>query len=327
MGAWEQAEGRIQDTVGSEALGAFRLERPLAAGLSQAKADSAAWKPSFFVIGPPRTGTSWLHEVLRDRVLLPHPSKETRFFDTHFQRGLKWYRAHYPAPQGERRVGEIGPTYFASKEARERIAKTFPDAKIVCIFRNPVERLISLYRVRRAYGLIAWSFEEALHRDEEMIESSRYAAHLRAWLDTMGDGQVLAAVYDDLRADPQQFLDRLVDFIRIPRFKLTDSQVRYVHGSDAMTHPRNHSRTQRAMAIAEWLKARRLDRVVAATRNSPLIRLFLGGGPKFGEMPLDITMRLYETFRPEVEQLEAILNRDLSSWKSLDGKQRMEFAS
>src|SRR5882724_7339456 len=45
--------------------------------------------PSFFVIGPPRTGTSWLHEVLSKRASLSHPTKETRFFDRYFDRGLE----------------------------------------------------------------------------------------------------------------------------------------------------------------------------------------------------------------------------------------------
>ena len=43
--------------------------------------------PSFFVIGPPRTGSSWLHEVLTPHAILPSPSKEMRFFDNHFNRG------------------------------------------------------------------------------------------------------------------------------------------------------------------------------------------------------------------------------------------------
>jgi hypothetical protein len=48
-------------------------------------------------------------------------------------------------------MGEVAPTYFASNEARERLANTIPDAKIVCIFRNPVDRILSLYRLKRAY--------------------------------------------------------------------------------------------------------------------------------------------------------------------------------
>src|SRR5690242_7801284 len=77
---------------------------------------------------PPRTGTSWLHEILRGRAVLPSSAKETRFFDSHFHRGMDWYRAHYPKTIDGRCIGEVAPTYFASAEARERIAKLFPQA-------------------------------------------------------------------------------------------------------------------------------------------------------------------------------------------------------
>src|ERR1700689_3408310 len=90
--------------------------------------------PSFFIIGPPRTGTSWLHETLRSHTLLPSPSKETRFFDTHFHRGLKWYLAHYEIGSGKQRIGEVAPTYFASALARERMSRVVRDARIICIF-------------------------------------------------------------------------------------------------------------------------------------------------------------------------------------------------
>jgi hypothetical protein len=68
--------------------------------------------------------------------------------------------------------------------------------------------------------------------------------------------------------------------------------------------------------MADWCKARRLDRVVATVKSSPLLKLFLGGGPAFEELSPAISVRLYELFRPEVEKLEAILDRDLSAWKS-----------
>jgi len=272
--------------------------------------------PSFFVIGPPRTGTTWLYEILKDRALLPAPTKETRFFDKHFHRGIDWYRAHYAHTASDRHVGEIAPTYFASIEASERIARTLPQAKIVCVFRHPVARAISLYKLKRAYGLIPWNFEQAISCDPEMLESSRYATKLKAWQRALGKEQVQAMLYDDLRDEPQNFLDTLVDFVDVPRFALTYSQTMCVHASETMTHPRSYHRTRRATALADWCKARRLDRIVAAVRNSPLRSLFLGGGSPFAEFPRDILLRLYELFRPEVEELESMLNRDLSAWKS-----------
>ena len=271
--------------------------------------------PSFLIIGPPRTGTSWLHEVLSKHTLLPSPTKETRFFDNHFDRGLEWYHAHFLTSTEDRPVGEVAPTYFASNQARERIAKTIPHAKVVCIFRDPVERVVSLYRLKRAYGMIPWSFEEAITRDSELLESSKYGTNLKAWLRTLGPDQVLATVYDDLRDEPQSYLDCVTDFIGVPRFELAPSQIGRVFTSETMTHPRNYYRTRSATAMAEWLKLRQLDTVVAAVKRSPLLKLVLGGGPPFTKLSRDLSLKLYEHFRPEVEELEGLLNRDLSAWK------------
>jgi hypothetical protein len=212
-------------------------------------------------------------------------------------------------------MGEIAPTYFASTPARERIAQVAPQAKIFCVFRNPVERIISLYRLKRAYGLIPWTFEEALDRDSELIETSKYVANLHLWQQSFGSQNVLAGVYDDLKDNPQAFVDQLVDFIGVPRFLLATSQRVSVHDSDSMTQPRSYFRTRTATMASEWFKSRRLDRLVNAFKRSPLCNLVLGGGQPFRRPPDEVVQRLYQKFVPEVERLETILGRDLSSWK------------
>jgi hypothetical protein len=256
-----------------------------------------------------------LHEILKEHALLPKLSKETRFFDIHFHRGAEWYRTHFRTSQQERIVGEVAPTYFASSDARERIAKTVPGAKVVCIFRDPVDRILSLYRLKRAYGLIPWNFEQAIVRDPELTESSKYATNLKEWRRVLGEDRVLPTVYEDIRDKPQSYVDSVVDFIGIPRFTLTPPQLKRIFASEALTHPRSYCRTRSATMMADWCKARRLDRVVTTVKNSPLLKLFLGGGPPFADLPQDVALRLYEDFRPEVEELEVVLNRDLSQWK------------
>jgi hypothetical protein len=278
--------------------------------------DGGKLLPSFFVVGPPRTGTSWLHDVLSQHTVLPYPTKETRFFDKHFDRGFDWYRAHYSVSTGNRLVGEVAPTYFVSNLARERIAERVPAARVICIFRNPVDRLVSLYRVKRAYGMIPWNFEEAIVRDSELLESSKYSTNLKAWLQTLGKDRVLATVYDDLRDEPQAYLDRVADFIDLPRFDLSASQMAPVFASETMTLPRNYYRTRSALMMAEWLKQRQLDTVVAAVKKSPLLKFVLGGGPPFAELSCDLSLKLHDHFRPEVEELETLLQRELSAWKS-----------
>jgi hypothetical protein len=230
--------------------------------------------PSFFIIGPPRTGTTWLHEVFDKRSILPGPVKETRFFDVHFQRGLEWYRAHFSRSAGET-VGEVAPTYFASDEARERLLQTIPEARIICIFRDPVERILSHYRVKRAYGMIAWDLEQTIRRDSELIESSKYATHLKAWQQTFGPDQVVATLYDDLRDQPQTYVDNLADIVCMPRFALSPLETKQVHSSKSLTLPRSYPLTRSATLTAEWCKARRLHSIVWLVKSSPLKNLFL----------------------------------------------------
>ncbi len=273
--------------------------------------------PSFFIIGPPRTGTSWLQTVLNQCAWLSQPTKETRFFDTHFERGVEWYASHYNYKKvgGGRVTGEVAPTYFASSDARGRIAQLIPHAKVVCAFRNPVDRILSLYRLKRAYGWIPWEFEEALEKDPELLESSRYATHLKNWQETFGEGQVLATFYDDMRVDAQNYINRVVDFVGIKRFRLHRLQLRHVLTSEDMTQPRSYYLTRGALRLAEWSKARRLDKLVSTARNMGAFRFFVGGGAKFPELPMVHRSRLRAMFRPEVERLEVMLNRDLSAWK------------
>jgi hypothetical protein len=279
-------------------------------------ADQKRTLPSFFIVGPPRTGTTWLHEVLAPNTLLPSPTKETRFFDLHFSRGLDWYLAHFPAPVEHKPMGEVAPTYFASAHARERIARLIPHAKVVCVFRNPVDRVLSLYRLKRAYGMLPWTLEQAIKKDPELVESGRYATHLKAWLNALDRSQVLVTVYEDLRRDPQTYLDTITDFLDVPRVSLTNQQLQTMHTSEGLTHPRSYFLTRAAHGIAQWFKAERLDRVVAAGKRKFLLKLLLGSGARFEALSPDGARKLYELFRAEVEELESLLDRDFSTWKS-----------
>ena len=272
--------------------------------------------PSFFVAGPPRTGTSWLHSVLSQHASLPVFNKETRFFDVHFARGLSWYARHFPASPPHHPLGEVAPTYFASPQARENLAGTIPHARLIFIFRNPVQRIVSMYRAKLAYGRFPWTFEQALQRDPELMDSGRYSTHLAEWLRIFPRDQILLTFYDDLRRDPQSFIDRLARFVGIPRFILTPAQLGKVYSSGAMTVPRSYLATSAGTAIADWCKARKLEKVVATVKGSPLIKLFIGGGRPFPEIPPETLRRLYELFRPEVEGLESLVARDLSPWKT-----------
>lgn len=271
--------------------------------------------PSFLGVGPPRTGTTWLHETLVGHANLPQSNKEVHFFDRCYEFGLDWYAGNFDQ-SSERVTGEICPTYFASAEARERIALLSPKPKIICTFRDPVVRVFSLYKIKRAYGDITWDFRDALAQDPELMESSRYAHHLVEWRRVFGQENVLAAFYEDFAADRQAYLNRILDFIGISRFALEERHEEKVHSSEGTVYPRNLFVTQLGSNVAGWLKARRLGSVVERVKRSSLMSLFVGGDDRIPPLPKEQVSQLRTIFRAEIEALEQLVGRDLSAWKA-----------
>jgi Sulfotransferase domain len=277
--------------------------------------------PRFLIVGPPRTGTSWIHSVLSSRAVLPAVNKETRFFDLHFHRGLSWYLRQFPkCPSPGAPSGEVGPTYFSSPVARENIFKTLPGVKVLCIFRNPVERIVSLYRLKRAYGMIEGDLERALQCDDELLESGKYATHLKAWIRRFGTEQVQVAFYETLKTQPQCFADKMADFAGVPRFLLGPADLRYVHKSEVLTIPRHYHVTRHASEVAEWMKVHGLGKLVSRIRHSRVGHVLLQGGSRFASLEPRVTQGILETLRSEIDELEDMLNVDLSDWKSSDAE-------
>lgn len=114
--------------------------------------------PHFLVLGAPRAATRWLRSNLSQHPDIFMPSFDLGFFDDapRFRKpGLAWYRQQFAAWQDERLVGESSPTYLpaagGSPSVAGRVEATVPDVRLVALVRQPVERMYSafLHHIRR----------------------------------------------------------------------------------------------------------------------------------------------------------------------------------
>jgi hypothetical protein len=272
--------------------------------------------PNFLVVGPPRTATTWLHDVMKAHANLPRIVKEPRFFDLRYAKGLDWYRKQFEPIAAGTPIGEMGATYFYSANARRRIASVIPHAKIICILRDPVARLYSLYSIRCASGTIRSSFRDALQRDRELIESSRYYFHLTGWIDTFGREQVLVLTYDQLVSDAQAFVDQICRFIGIAPFTIDPSLRKSKNASTDMRSPTLGRLSDVAVRVGAALNTNDCRRTLKLVRKLRINRWFLRDVP-FTLPPLDAAFaeELRVRMLPEINALEGLLNTDLSSWK------------
>lgn len=72
-------------------------------------------------------------------------AQRNRFFSWHYDNGPDWYRSFFSARESEKEAGEISPSYIMIEEAPKRIHDWNPEAKLIFVFRDPVERAYSHY--------------------------------------------------------------------------------------------------------------------------------------------------------------------------------------
>jgi hypothetical protein len=196
--------------------------------------------PDFLVLGAQKAGTTALYAYLRRHPAITGPSwKEVSFFDRHWARGESWYRGNFPnlARTRGKLVGEASPSYVFHPLAPERVEALIPDARLVVLVRNPLDRALSHYNHEVALGREPLSFEDALDAEEERLGGEvermegdpryfsrewwshtykargRYAEQLERWLAVFPREQLLVLPSEDLGGEPEQAHAEVLAFL------------------------------------------------------------------------------------------------------------------
>lgn len=115
---------------------------------------TANWRalPDFIVIGAQKGGTTPLSHYLMEQhpSVIPPTDKEVHFYDRNYEKGIRWYKAHFPLlrllDQGTA-TGEASPYYLAHPHVPGRIALNQPSVKMIALLRDPKSRAISHYHM------------------------------------------------------------------------------------------------------------------------------------------------------------------------------------
>lgn len=265
-------------------------------------------------VGPQKTATSWLTEVLAPTQALCFPSgvKETFFWDRHFDRGIDWYMAHF---KGHGRYIEFGPTYFHSAEAVERLHAHNPDLKVIVTLRDPAARSWSLYQHHLRKGRVDDSFEEADVQFPEIRQASRYSLHVPRWQAIFGEDQVLVLMQDEVQQDPGAVLARVGRFIGESLETETLDLGRRVN---AAGHPPSRALASVSTRAAETLRRLGLYGVVNMAKSAGLKRIVYGGGTRGADaLPDDLRAQLVGEFEADIAFVEHSLGIDLGHWRKV----------
>ena len=271
--------------------------------------------PNFLYVGPDKAGSSWLHETLiRHPDVYLTPAKDLYFYDRYFDRGMDWYAEQFRDARDEKIVGEICQDYLFHPAAAERIRSTLGDVRVMVCLRDPVERAWSSYLYMRKHGIGPATFAEALRSRPELLDHGRYATGLGRFLERFPRESVLVALFDDLVADPQVFLDGVTDFLGVARMPLSAEDL-------AARLPAARARSVHAAWLArraaDWVREHDGARLVGAVKRSSLVHqvLYQPIDRDAVRPPQEDVMRVRTALDPEVRELERTFGLRLrESW-------------
>lgn len=233
--------------------------------------------PDFIIVGAPKCGTTSLYYLLTEHPYVePAAAKELHFFSSHFDLGLEWYRRCFPRPtykDGRRTItGEATPSYLFDPYAPERAATTVPEARLIVVLRNPVDRAYSLYQMAMRKGWeTTTTFEEAigakqavgaLTKADEAVEEGSHAAlddnswylsggvyvdQLVRWSSFFSEEQMLVLKSENFSKRPQDTLKLVLEFLNLPEWEPKVNELnkkRHEGGYEQEMHPATRRRLE-----------------------------------------------------------------------------------
>jgi hypothetical protein len=293
--------------------------------------------PNFFVIGAPKAGTTSLYEYLRlHPQIFMSPMKEPHFFSWGLGsaeglapgrpviRDPDEYRRLFAGVTDETVVGEASSSYLRHPEAAMRIRQHVPEARLVAILRDPIDRAYSAFLMLRRLGREPLAdFDEAIRAEQRgdagcnvYLARGFYARQLERYLGRFPRQQLQVHLYDDLRSDPAGL------FAEVCRFLGVDDRVQ------ARTSRRyNVAGTYRSNRTQRFLEdlPRPVRSVAAALfpenlRRGAYWKMRSWNTRPADPMPRGTRRRLVPLVRQEILALQDLIGRDLSAW--LDPDQR-----
>ena len=281
--------------------------------------------PNFLIVGTAKSGTTSLADWLREhpQVFIPE-EKELYFFadDRNWAKGLDSYRAHFQEAELATAVGEATPFYAYFPEAVARMRSVLPDAKLILIAREPVDRAYSNWRhqyfrqVKEDRGF-AELVENELAENARLpppgrcdLDARRYLVHgryhdqVQALLEHYPRSQLLVLLMDDLARDPRG------TFAQVCRFLGLDDQII----PDSVGRRSNTHREFRPVRLWRFfVRHRVLERLPFGIGKFVALRLMWR---ETTPQPLDpaVRERLALYYAEPNAQFAEWLGRDLSSW-------------
>ncbi len=268
----------------------------------------------FLCVGPQKTGTTWLYEMLLQHtsLILPSGVKETMFFDRRYDRGVEWYESYFDRRSAGDLCGEVAPTYFDVVEVPSRVYEMSPACDIFINLRHPAERAFSLYLHHLRKGRVAGSFWEAVEQKPRILSAGKYSTHIPRWETTFGEDQLHFLFLHDIKNNPKCVLGNICQTLELNNFEHPNRSEQKVNTASM---PRSQLLARGAAMLTTFFHSCGLHSIVEVGKSLGLREfVFKGGEDSMPELSTEDRKRLLERYKEDVKFVRSITGETLSHW-------------
>ncbi|MBF0282124.1 MAG: sulfotransferase [Zetaproteobacteria bacterium] len=306
--------------------------------------------PDFFLVGAMKTGTTSIYNVLKKHpCVFCSPIKEPNYYCTDIselvkEKGGQWnitpiqsqydllnairrgsicehivnkdvYLSLFENARNDQFAGEFSVAYMRSASSASEISKDCPNARIIMVLRNPIDRAFSDFSMALMLGLESCDFSEMVTENLSLPEPSRYLSdglyyeQVKRYLDVFPREQVLILLQEELRQDFSKSIAKVLQHIgAVP----VDGDVQ---------NPKSfEGKAARFPVINRLMYKSGLKRIISAALPKSLVfygkSLFYKKKPQNDCISESDRILLSSFYKKDLNQLCDLIDRDLSYWLS-----------
>jgi len=284
--------------------------------------------PNFFIVGAYKSGTTSLYEYLNEMPeIYMSPVKEPNFFSSKtvphnfFLKPIRVkqeYLTLFKNVKNEKIIGEASPSYLADPDAPNLIHQVSPQARIIIILRDPVDRLYSHYLMHIRDGRLKLSLHEVIQKwfsnDIDYCQAhvdlsiGLFYKQVSRYLDIFGPSQVKIIIFEEFKNNPEKTLKDILEFLGLKN-KINNFS----------TETYNPYFVDRGVIAQRIRTSSTLEKIIKKTipqtkRLAIRKKFFIKKGEKPKIFPKDKD-ELIKFYGDDVKKLEGLLGRKLP-WKN-----------
>lgn len=286
-------------------------------------------KPNFFIVGTPKAGTTSLYYYLEEHPeIYVSPIKETNYFSYNDikRQGLYYAEEHVRTPEdyaaqfagvkSEKAVGEASVSYLFYPDVPGKIKAFNPDARIIMVLRNPIDRGFSHYLMDKRLGFVKRSLEDIVHRKkndkveelhyQQYISLGCYYEQVKRYLDVFGKDKVMIILYEDVTKDIAGVVKRIYTFLGVDNNYIAATGEQH----NVFLAPKN-AFIEKLYALKAFRKF--ATKIFGKKLQDSIKNIFFAKEKKPVLSPV-LKNEMREIFKDDILKTSKLINADISHW-------------